>query len=275
MSVTTQTATKLRRIFSSIGLLPLAFVVWRNVRVWHPSLVIKNFRLRRQDSSAIPIPPGDLIFSATGTRDVEWFLESGTKTATAIRAALDSINRPLETFRDVFELGCGCGRVLRQWVHVEGPRFFASDYNPRGVDWGKRNLRFVSFRTNDLAPPVPFSIGSFDFCYAVSVFTHLPEKLQQPWLEELHRVLRPRGILILTLSGQGDLVRITPKEQARFNRGELVVIDPRFAGTNMCGAYHPESFVRNTWSSLFNIVRFFPEGALGSPKQDLYVLEKR
>jgi SAM-dependent methyltransferase len=223
----------------------------------------------------IPIPPGSLIFSATGSRDVQWFLDSGGQTASAFRSALDSIGRPLESFEEVFELGCGCGRVLRQWAAVTGPRFHASDYNPKGVEWGKRFLPHVSFSTNDLEPPLPFASESFDLCYAVSVFTHLPEELQMPWLRELHRVLRPGGILVVTLSGEGDLIRTTAEEQARFRNGELVVIDPKFAGTNICGVYHPESYVRRNWSSLFSILKFLPQGAAGSPKQDLYVLEKR
>jgi hypothetical protein len=52
------------------------------------------------------------------------------------------------------------------------------------------------------------------------------------------------------------------------------VISPKYAGTNMCGAYHPEAFVRNEWASLFKVLRFFPEGARGCPRQDLYVLER-
>ena len=275
MPITTQYATRLRRVFSAMGVMPFAFFVWRHVRFWSPGLIRKNRRLRQQHHTLTPIPPGNLIFSATGTRDVSWFLDSGVQTATAFRQALESIGRPLETFSDVFELGCGCGRVLRQWHNEEGPNFYASDYNPLGVEWAKANLGFVTLRTNDLAPPLQFEGASFDLCYAVSVFTHLPEPLQMPWLTELHRVLRPGGILLVTLSGRGDLVRITAPEQAKFDAGELVVIDPEFAGTNMCGVYHPESFVRANWSSLFDVLRFLPEGASGSPKQDLYVLEKR
>jgi SAM-dependent methyltransferase len=222
----------------------------------------------------MPVPPSSLIFSATGTRDVEWFLKSGFETASAFRAALESVGRPIESFSHVFELGCGCGRVLRQWSQLEGPAFYASDYNPLGVEWGKRHLDFVSFGTNDLEPPLRYASGSFDLSYAVSVFTHLPEPLQEPWLEEMHRILRHDGILMVTLSGEGDLVRLGEAEQSRFYQGELVVVDPKYAGTNLCGVYHPESYVRAHWSKYFKILRFFPQGAAGCPYQDLYLLER-
>jgi SAM-dependent methyltransferase len=273
-SAKTQRATQLRRLVTQLGLLPVAFVAWRTMRDWSPEQLLRNRRLRKAYHNRTRIPPGDLIFSATGTRDVTWFLESGEKMASAFRSALESIGRPIETFDSVFELGCGCGRVVRQWNDVEGPRFFGSDYNPAGIAWARKNIEFASFAANDLEPPLSYADESFDLCYAASVFTHLPENLQKPWLEELHRVLKPGGILMLTLSGKGDLVRVTDEERKRFGNGELVVVDPKFAGTNMCGVYHPESYVRTQWSSIFNVLRFIPEGALGCPKQDLYVLAR-
>lgn len=269
-----QRASRVRRFVSSVGLLPVAFVVWRTVRELSPRLLLQNRRLRRRQQNRIPIPPGHLIFSATGTRDVSWFLDSGVATAGAFRDGLDSVGRPLESFESVFELGCGCGRVLRQWLDVEGPRFQASDYNPAGVEWCHDNIGFVTVSTNKLEPPLQYATGSFDLCYAVSVFTHLSEELQEPWIRELHRVLRPGGVLLLTLSGEGDLVRTTPEEQDRFRAGELVIVDDAFAGTNLCGVYHPESYIRTHWSSLFKVRLFVREGALGVPKQDLYLLER-
>ena len=140
----TQRATQLRRRITAVGLLPVAFVAWRTMREWSPRLVLRNRRLRKEFHNRTRIPPGNLIFSATGTRDVNWFLESGEKMADAFRSALKSIGRPIESFDSVFELGCGCGRVLRQWTNVEGPMFFGSDYNPAGIEWAKENIGFAS-----------------------------------------------------------------------------------------------------------------------------------
>ena len=43
--------------------------------------------------------------------------------------------------------------------------------------------------------------GSFDLIYAVSVFTHLTDN-SIPWLLELHRLLKPDGILIASYMGR-------------------------------------------------------------------------
>lgn len=270
----TQLQSRLRRYLATPKLLPLAFVIWRTLRESTPRLVASNIRERRAKRT-LPIPPSSLIFSATGTRDVSWFLQSGRQTAAAFRDALTAIGRPIETFKSVLDLGCGCGRILRQWENVSGPKFFGTDYNPAGVRWAQRNLKFVTFETNQLAPPLPFASQQFDLCYAVSVFTHLPKALQRPWIEELHRILGGGGILLLTLSGEGDLVRVTSRERELFSEGELVVVDADFAGTNLCGVYHPPNFVERNWTDLFEIKAFYPKGARGVPKQDLYVLQKR
>jgi SAM-dependent methyltransferase len=205
---------------------------------------------------------------------VQWFLESGVKSAQAFREALDTFGRPMESLRSVLDFGCGCGRVIRHWSSVKGPRFFGCDYNRKAIDWDKRNLSFAKFELNSLAPPLPFGPQSFDCCYSVSVFTHLPAELQRPWIQELHRVMEPGGVLMLTLSGKGDFRRLTEHDRENFDRGELVVLDPKFAGTNMCGVYHPPEYVKREWSDLFELCAHYPEGAKGSPRQDLFVFRR-
>lgn len=270
----TQLVSSLRRRFSHIPfLLPIAFVAWRTLREWTPMLVWRNLKERR--NASVPIPPGGLIFSATGTRDVDWFLRSGKMSAESFRAALSDIQRPIGSFANVLDLGCGCGRVLRHWTDVRGPLFFGTDYNAAGPTWGQKNLRHVTFGVNQLTPPLEYPDEKFDLVYAVSVFTHFPLSLQRAWIEEMHRIIQPGGILMLTLSGEGDFARLTDSDRLLFRKGELVEIDPRYAGTNMCSAYHPEAFVRRHWSDLFRVRKIYKEGALGSPRQDLYVFERR
>lgn len=267
-------ASRIRRVVTSLGVLPIVFPVWRAVREWTPALAVRNARLRRNARKSIPVPPGRLLFSATGSRNVEWFLQSADATAASFLRALDAIGRPLCSFEKVLELGCGCGRVLREWECVRGPRFYGTDYNPAGINWGRKYLPFATLGINELQPPLAYDDSSFDLCYSVSVFTHLPEALQEPWLAELHRVLCPGGILLVTLSGTGDLVRVAEQERTQFNAGNLVVVDDQYAGTNMCGVYHPQSYVRAHWTQYFEILAFYSQGAGGVPLQDLYVLRK-
>jgi SAM-dependent methyltransferase len=268
----TQLRSRLRRHISRVGLLVPAFFVWRTLITWTPATARRNRAARKK--GGLPIPPDSLIFSSTGTRDVEWLLRSGEDFARALQSALADVGRPIASASRVLDFGCGTGRVIRHFASIEGPRFFGSDYNPRVVAWDRRNLLFAQFNQNSLEPPLPFDARFFDVCYAVSVFTHLPAPMQRPWIEELARVVAPGGVLALTLSGRGDINRLTAAEQSRFESGELIVLDPSLAGTNMCSVYHPPEYARREWADLFTLIRFYPAGAKGTPNQDLYIFER-
>jgi SAM-dependent methyltransferase len=215
-----------------------------------------------------PLPPRRLMVRVAGTADAEWFLRSG-------RAAYDAIAArvPLAEVDSVLDFGCGCGRVTRYWGNFHG-RVSGSDVSTKAVDWCRTNLPFARFEGNGLEPPLAFADGSFDLVYALSVFTHLTADLQLAWRDELRRVLRPGGRLLVTTHGQSYLPRLDAGERARFEAGELVVRWGDVPGTNLCSAYHPESYVRDTFARGFEFVELEPEGARGNPTQDLVLLAR-
>jgi hypothetical protein len=45
-------------------------------------------------------------------------------------------------------------------------------------------------------------------------------------------------------------------------------------GSNLCSAYHPEEYLRETLAHGFELVDLEEEGARGNPTQDLVVLQK-
>src|SRR5262249_27140661 len=147
-----------------------------------------------------------------------------------------------------------------------------TDLNPAAVRWCRTNLAFASFEENGLAPPLPFEDGRFELVYALSVFTHLPEELQLAWMKELRRVLRPGGWLLLSTHGDAYRERLDADERVRFRAGDLVVRWEQVAGTNLCSAFHPESYVRTHLANGLDVVEFSPQGAVGNPHQDLTVL---
>jgi SAM-dependent methyltransferase len=96
----------------------------------------------------------------------------------------------------ILDFGCGCGRMVRFLNQAS-----ACDINPDLVSWCQRNLPKIDTRPNNSRPPLPFSDKFFDLVYCMSLFTHLPEKLAQIWLHEIHRVLKPNGLAIITTHG--------------------------------------------------------------------------
>jgi SAM-dependent methyltransferase len=229
--------------------------------------------LRDGVPDGLPIPPVPLRILVAASPDIAWFLESGRRGAESVRSALERNGLALEGAAPILDFGCGCGRVLRHFAAL-GVAVHGSDLNPKLVTWCRRHLPFGRFETNDLEPPLTFADGRFGLVYALSVFTHLPEALQAAWMQELRRVLRPGGHLVFTTHGaryKGDL---GPEDRERFAAGELVTRRDDRPGSNVCGAYHPEAYVRGHLAQGFTVVDFVPEGATGNPWQDLWLLQR-
>jgi SAM-dependent methyltransferase len=252
---------RLARLLQRLGLIAPAFRFYERLVALGPQ------RVTPTDGS--PLPPRRLMVRVAGTADADWFLRAG-------RAGYDAIaaHVPLAEIGDVLDFGCGCGRVTRYFNDFTG-NVAGSDVSVDAIEWCRANLGFARFEANGLAPPLAFDDASFDLVYALSVFTHLTADLQVAWRDELRRVLRPEGRLLITTHGRSYVPRLDAEERKRFESGELVVRWGEVAGSNLCSAYHPEPYVRSTLADGFAFLELEPEGARGNPTQDLVLLQKR
>jgi SAM-dependent methyltransferase len=223
-------------------------------------------------ADAPPLPPARLVFRVAGTFDRHWFLEGGRRAAHAIRALLAAHGVDASALRSVLDFGCGCGRVLRHLGDVAG-ELHGCDHDAGAIAWCRRHLAKGRFAVNALHPPLPYRDGQFDLVYALSVFTHLPERMQGPWMQEMARVLASGGHLVLSLHGAAYADQLTEHERRNFEQGRLVVRDGP-PGSNLCAAYHPPQYVREVFAEGFTLLETIPEGAAGNPRQDLLLLRK-
>ena len=133
-------------------------------------------------------------------------------------------------------------------------------------------------------PPLRFASGTFDFIYALSVLTHLPEHTGRRWLAGLVRILKPGGLLLFTVHGERFLDQLNPQQRSRFRSGEFLVV-PRpetLAGTNAYASFHPSEYVMNNLLpplgvDLVEYVDLDPIGDRKTPMtlQDNYLDRKR
>jgi len=251
---------RLLRLLERTGLIGPAFGAYERLVALRPG--------RAALADGTPLPPRRLMVRVAGTADADWFVRSG-------RAAYDAIaaHVPLGGLDSVLDFGCGCGRVTRYWSGFAGT-VTGSDLDGAAVAWCRSNLPFARFEQNGLAPPLACGDESFGLVYALSVFTHLTAELQLAWRDELRRILRPGGFLLVTTHGRSYLPKLDDGERERFERGELVVRWGAVAGSNLCSAYHPEPYLRETFAQGFELLELEPEGAKGNPTQDMVLLRR-
>ena len=235
--------------------------------------------LDRLDALTVPIPPEPLQVQVLGkATTTHGFLYGGYMVAEGLKDILRLLGRPLSGFESALDLGCGCGRVLRWLADDKGPRLHGSDISADAIEWDRAHLPFAQFEVNGRQPPLPYPDGAFDLVVAISLVTHLAETLQVAWLEEIRRVLRPGGLLLISVQNEHTAAwRLTPDEFTQFAKAgqAYVVVEP--GGLHGLpefyqDAFHSRGYVETVWSRLFGLRACVRNGPLYM--QDLVVLEK-
>ena len=248
--------------------------LWTRLRVF---LGVRDLRqgLSEVDELGIRIPPARLRYDVAGTNDLKWFLEGGRLGLETLVTALEKEKVDLASFGSILDFGCGCARVLRHLSGFTETQLHGSDISRKGISWADHFLNFAVFGTNKINPPTRYRPNSFDFIYALSVFTHLSHCLQKSWMKELHRILKPNGYLLITVHGTHYRDKIPDELKGEFDKGKLVVTGVRQNGSNHCAAFHPEPYVQEHMAkeSGFEILQQAPRGALGNPEQDVYLMQ--
>jgi SAM-dependent methyltransferase len=259
------------QIKTALRRLSLALFAFR-MREWVRGL--ERVKCPRTSSDGLPLPPANLIVLVTGAADKGWYIESGRLAAASMCSALGEAGVEPGDFRSILDFGCGCGRVIRYWPALTRALLYGTDTNARLIEWCRRNLPFGKFQLNTLQPQLDYADQQFDFAYALSVLTHMPEDLQLPWINELWRILRPGGYLLITTQGAEYISKLTDSERDRYRQGRPVVRYGEAASTNLCSVYHPEPYVRERLAQKFSIIMCRPRGAAGNGNQDLYLLRR-
>jgi len=178
----------------------------------------------------------------------------------------------------VCEWGCGPGRIIRHLPPLlpVGSRVFGTDYNAKTIEWCSANLPQVTFRLNGLAPPLPFSTGELDMLYAVSVLTHLSEEMHLSWMAECERVVRPGGLILLTVHGDRSTAGLSKQERATYEAGRLVVRGKVKEGSRTFVAFQSPRFMREVLLRNVDVLLHNPPDApkLAGP-QDVYLVRTR
>lgn len=156
-------------------------------------------------------------------------------------------------------------------------KLYGTDIDTEAIQWCRQNYGALAvFETNDPWPPLKYADNSFDFIYGMSVFTHLPEEMQFKWLEELNRILKPEGYIILTTHGEAYYEHLSDERQdeletkgfIHFNNG-LTPGLPDFYQTT----FHTHDYIRHRWADYLKLISIESRGILG--RQDAILCTKK
>jgi SAM-dependent methyltransferase len=152
-----------------------------------------------------PYPPLDLVNRVLCLEGADDPVAGYEVLGAGTRAALVGLLPDDWSFQGkrVLDFGCGAGRTLRHFLaEAETAEVWGADIDARSIEWLQQNLcPPLRVMRCDPEPPLRLESGSFDLVWAISVFTHLADS-SLAWLRDLHRLLKPSGLLIATYMGR-------------------------------------------------------------------------
>jgi SAM-dependent methyltransferase len=165
------------------------------------------------------LPPADVHHMTRGPLAAEGSLYD----ADLVVDALAGAGAQLRAGMRALDFGCSSGRV----VSVLGAAYpdvewHGCDPIESSIAWADANLPGIDFRVSPVEPPLDYDDASFDLVFAISIWSHFAEGAAVRWLDEMHRILRPGGSLVLTTHGYQTLAFYD--EHALFPRAELKTI---------------------------------------------------
>lgn len=124
----------------------------------------------------------------------------GLSAADLLVDAHETAGIPLAGISRALDFGASSGRVVRvMQAAFPSVEWHGCDPNAGAIEWASEHLPAVTFHVSEQEPPLPFRDAHFDLVYAISVWSHLSERAALRWFDEMHRVVRPGGVLVPTL----------------------------------------------------------------------------
>ena len=212
---------------------------------------------------SVPLPPLELATRTGSIRSDEFWSE--WEQIGAVQAGLLKERLPADwgrADRRTLDFGCGSGRALRHFVRESATwEMWGCDIDPRSIQWLAENLsppfKFFQVGVEDKIH-IPMQDDYFDLIWSYSVFTHITDDWSG-WLLELHRVLKPDGLVLISFLGKGMIEPLLGEEWDGDRIGMNVLSTYQSWDIGGPTVLHSEWWLRTHWGRAFDVLRLDDE----------------
>jgi SAM-dependent methyltransferase len=142
------------------------------------------------------------------TTAVEQYYANGRSSAQCLRDVLaeDTTIDPNSKFQ-LLEFASGYGCVTRHLAEsLPNATITSCDIHPQAMKFIADEMKVDTVLSK--SEPELFKLGrQFDLVFALSFFTHMPDRTYGPWMEALFQHVRPGGYLIFTTAGDRGIAQ--------------------------------------------------------------------
>ena len=135
------------------------------------------------------------------------YLKTGLNDTTSLRKILTEDGFEFSN-TVAMEFGCSGGRLIRHFEEeAHHGEFWGVDLHSAAIHWAQAHEPAFPFLHHLNRATSPIRSNYFDLIFAGSVWTHISE-LDDAWLLEMHRILKPGGRLYVTISDENTLAEV-------------------------------------------------------------------
>jgi ubiquinone/menaquinone biosynthesis C-methylase UbiE len=166
-----------------------------------------------------PNPPEQLQVNFVGLSFEAAYGEADRFVA-AVSEELTTLGRPGLRDSTVLDFGSGWGRISRVLLTEVAPsRLYAADVDPEMTALVNTTLPGINALTVTPHPPTVLGDASMDVAVAFSVFSHLSGDAHKAWAHEFGRVVKPGGVIAVTILGE-EFIDVVANAKAAVASGE-------------------------------------------------------
>jgi SAM-dependent methyltransferase len=162
----------------------------------------------------------DFMLTSAEPEKVASYRDGATQFVDILERSVTEAGRSWDSLEAVMEVGCGYGRIVRELVKRLPPsRIFVSDV----IDGGAR-FTAAEFGVQKV-PPIERGgdlKSKFDLIYLLSVYTHLRRDMVVSNLRGVAAALKPGGVAVITIHGQGSAETAERYEQYWLDKTRLL-----------------------------------------------------